>query len=537
MSGERWNAAVHRSVDGERTASGGETASGGRRVVVRGAAAWLAAGVRNSPTSRSDGTAAVIGSGPNGLAAAVVLARAGLQVTVYEAAEQYGGGMRTVPLFEPDTVHDICSAGHPMAAASPFFQAFDLPAHGVRLLTPALSYAHPLAGGRAALAWRDLAATADGLGADGPAWTRLMAPLMEHSRELVALMLSDLRRPPADPALALLLAPRMLRHGTALARLQFREEPAGALLSGVAAHAFGRLPSLTGGAIALLLGHLAHTSGWPVPEGGSAAIGRALADDLTAHGGKIHTGVRIDDLREVRPARIVLADLGPREFLRIAGAGLPPRYAAALSAFRYGPAAAKTDFLLSERVPWTHPELARAGTVHLGGTRAEVFAQETRNARGLPSDRPFVLVMDPVAADPGRGRPGHYPLWAYAHVPHGSPADASAAIIAGIEEHAPGFRDTIVAQRSLSAPQLEQYNANYAGGDIGAGAVTMRQSLLRPVPRRDPYRTPLPGVYLCSASTPPGPGVHGMSGYLAARSALRRESGISIPRLPAPQSA
>ncbi|MHA6763398.1 phytoene desaturase family protein [Streptacidiphilus sp. PAMC 29251] len=481
----------------------------------------------------ADSEAAVIGSGPNGLAAAVTLARAGLRVTVYEAADSYGGGLRSVPLFEPDVVHDICAAGHPMAAASPFMRAFDLASHGVRLLTPELSYAHPLAGGSAALAWRDLAATAAGLGPDGPAWTRLMSPLLEHSRELVELLLSDLRHPPRGPAVPLLLAPRVLRHGTPLARLQFRGEQAPALLAGVAAHVFGRLPSLPGAAVALLLGHLAHSSGWPVPEGGSASIARALAEDLLAHGGTIHTGVRIQRLAEVRPARIVLADLGPREFLRIAGPDLPPRYARALAALRYGPGAAKTDFLLSERVPWTHPELHRAGTLHLGGTRAEIFAQETRNARGVRSDRPFVLVMDPVAADPGRGRPGAYPLWAYAHVPHGSPEDAAEAITARIEEHAPGFRDTVLARRSLTAPQLELYNPNYTGGDIGAGAMTLRQSALRPAPRWNPYRTPLRGTYLCSAATPPGPGVHGMPGYLAARTALRDELGIRIPRVPA----
>jgi phytoene dehydrogenase-like protein len=488
-------------------------------------------------TFRATGTstgadAAVIGSGPNGLAAAVTLARAGLRVTVYEAADSYGGGLRSVPLFEPDVVHDICSAVHPMAAASPFLRAFDLAAHGVRLRTPDLSYAHPLAGGRAALAWRDLAATAEGLGPDGPAWTRLMAPLTEHSGELVELLLSDLRHPPRGPSVPLLLAPRVLRHGTPLAGLQFRGDLAPALLAGVAAHVVGRLPSLPGAAVSLLLGHLAHTSGWPVPEGGSASIARALADDLIAHGGTIRTGVRIDRLEQVQPARIVLADLGPREFLRIAGPGLPPRYARALAALRYGPAAAKTDFLLSERVPWTHPDLHRAGTLHLGGTRAEVYAQETRNTRGVRSDRPFVLVADPVAADPGRGRPGAYPLWTYAHVPHGSPDDAADAIIARIEEHAPGFRDTILAQRSLTAPQMELYNANYTGGDISAGAMTLRQSALRPAPRWNPYRTPLPGTYLCSASAPPGPGVHGMPGYLAARSALHHELGFRLPRIP-----
>jgi phytoene dehydrogenase-like protein len=293
----------------------------------------------------------------------------------------------------------------------------------------------------------------------------------------------------------------------------------------------GELPSLAGAAVALLLGHLAHTTGWPLPEGGSAAIAGALAADVTAHGGTFHTGVRIHDLREVEPARVVLADLSPREFLRVANGRLPRRYVRSLSAFRYGPGAAKTDFLLSEPVPWTVPELRRAGTVHLGGTREEILAQETSTARGTRSGRPFVLVVQPAVADPGRARPGRHPLWAYAHVPHGSPGDAEEEIIARIAEHAPGFRDTIVARRSLSAAELERYNPNYVGGDIGAGAVTLRQAVLRPTPRWNPYRTPLPGVYLCSASTPPGPGVHGMCGYLAARAALHKEFGLPAPTL------
>ncbi|MEZ0090208.1 phytoene desaturase family protein [Streptacidiphilus sp. EB129] len=486
-------------------------------------------------TSTSE-RAAVIGAGPNGLAAAVTLARAGLEVTLYEAAGTLGGGLRSVPLFEPDIVHDICSAVHPLAAASPFFRAFDLARHGVVLITPELSYAHPLAHGRAALAWRDLRATAEGLGAvDGRAWTRLMEPLVRRSDAIVQLLLSDLRRPPTDPAVPLLLATRLLRHGTALARHQFRGDEAPALLAGVAAHVVGPLPSLPGAGVAALLGHLAHAGGWPVARGGSGSIARALAADLTAHGGTVHTGTRITDLREVGDAGIVLADLGPHEFSRLAGPRLPIRYARGLASLRYGPAAAKTDFLLSERIPWTNPALRRAGTIHLGGSAEEVYGQETLNARGMRTDRPFVLLADPVAVDSGRGRPGAYPLWAYAHVPQGSPGDAAAEIVALIEEHAPGFRDTVLAQRSLSAPQLEQYNPNYVGGDISAGAMSLTQSFLRPTPRAprlDPYRTPLPGVYLCSASTPPGPAVHGMSGYLAARSALRRELGIRLPRVP-----
>jgi phytoene dehydrogenase-like protein len=475
--------------------------------------------------------AAVIGTGPNGLAAAVTLARAGLTVALYEAAGSIGGGLRSAALFDPDVVHDLCSAVHPLVPASPFFQAFDLPAHGVSLRAPEISYAHPLEPGRAALAWRDLDTTAAGLGPDGAAWRRLMGPLVAHSHPVTGLFLSSQRTLPRTPTAPALVAPRLLCHGTRLARRQFTGDQAAALLTGVAAHAVGELPSLAGAAVALLLGHLAHTTGWPLPEGGSAAIAGALAADVTAHGGTFHTGVRIHDLREVEPARVVLADLSPREFLRVANGRLPRRYVRSLSAFRYGPGAAKTDFLLSEPVPWTVPELRRAGTVHLGGTREEILAQETSTARGTRSGRPFVLVVQPAVADPGRARPGRHPLWAYAHVPHGSPGDAEEEIIARIAEHAPGFRDTIVARRSVSAAELERYNPNYVGGDIGAGAVTLRQAVLRPTPRWNPYRTPLPGVYLCSASTPPGPGVHGMCGYLAARAALHKEFGLPAPTL------
>lgn len=474
----------------------------------------------------SGADAAIVGTGPNGLAAAVTLARAGLKVALYEAGDSIGGGLRSAPLFDSEIVHDLCSAVHPLVPVSPFFRTFDLPAHGVRLRAPDVSYAHPLGRDDAAIAWRDLETTAAGLGPDGPAWRRLMEPLIAHSQPVADLFLSSQRGLPRTLAAPLIVASRLARHGTRLARRQFTGERAAALLAGVAAHAVGELPSMAGAAVALALGHLAHTTGWPLPEGGSDAIAHALAADITAHGGIFHTGVRIRDLRELEPTRVVLADLSPRELLRVADARLPRRYASALATFRYGPAAAKTDFLLSEPVPWVVPELRRAGTIHLGGTRDEIVRQERSNARGLRSDRPFVLVVQPTVADPGRARPGRYPLWAYAHVPHGATEDAEDQIIARISEHAPGFRDTIIARRSLSPVQLEQYNPNYVGGDIGAGAMTLRQAFLRPAPRWNPYRTPLPGVYLCSASTPPGPGVHGMCGYLAARSALRREFGL-----------
>ncbi|MFL1381083.1 MULTISPECIES: phytoene desaturase family protein [unclassified Nocardiopsis] len=481
----------------------------------------------------AEADAAVVGSGPNGLAAAVTLARAGLSVELYEMGDTVGGGLRGARPFDAEVVHDVCAAVHPMAAASPFFRAFDLAARGVELIRPEVSYAHPLPGGTAALAWADLERTCEGLGADGPRWRRLMAPLLAEGGAVADLVLSDLRSPPADPVAGLRLALRMLRHGTG--RGPFATEPARALLTGVAGHAIGPLPSLSGAAVAVLLGHLAHTaSGWPLPRGGSVAIADALVADLVAHGGVVHTGTRIRDLRELGGARTVLLDVAPRGLLEIAGDRLPAGYARALRRFRYAPGAAKVDFLVSEPVPWAAAGVGRAGTVHLGGTQADMFRAETATARGRRVDDPFVLLVDPAATDPDRARPRRRPVWAYAHVPHGDTADPVDLVRRRIEAFAPGFSDTVVAARGVSAAAMEDYNPNYVGGDIAAGAMSLRQTLLRPAPRIDPYRTPLPGVYLCSSSTPPGPGVHGMPGHLAALSALRREHGVRTPPSLAP---
>ncbi|MEU9850020.1 NAD(P)/FAD-dependent oxidoreductase [Streptomyces sp. NPDC047985] len=471
--------------------------------------------------------AAVVGTGPNGLAAAVTLARAGLKVALFEKAGTIGGGLRTMPLFDSDVAHDVCSAVHPMAAASSFFRAFDLGTRGVRLLQPDMPYAHPLPDGRAAAAWRDIARTARGLGADGPRWTRLMAPLAQRSSGVVDLVLSSQRSLPRDLVAAVLLASRALAHGTP--RTPFATAEARALLTGVAAHAVGKLPTPTSAVVALLLGHVAHSSGWPLPEGGSARIADALAADIIAHGGTIHTGHHVRDLAELGTVPLVMLDTSPKEFLAIAGRRLPSGYARALRRFRYGPGAAKADFLVSEPIPWANPLVRQAGTVHLGGTHSDIVRQETATVAGRAVPDPFVLVVDPAVTDPSRAVSGRRPVWAYAHVPHGDERDPTEMIRRRIEEYAPGFSDTIVASRGLPAAQYEEYNPNYVGGDIGAGAMTLRQSLARPVARWDPYRTPLPGVYLCSASTPPGPSVHGMCGYHAARSALRTRYGLRTP--------
>lgn len=470
--------------------------------------------------------AIVVGTGPNGLAAAVTLGRAGLKVALYEARKTIGGGLRTEPVFDADVEHDICSAVHPMAVASPFFRQFDLAARGVNMLHPSVSYAHPLPGGLAGLAHRDLETTCAHLGPDGDRWRRLMKPLLDHSQDLVDFILSGQRSLPRNPSVPVLLASRMLAHGTASAPGRFRTEVARSLLTGVAAHAVGRLPSLASAAVAMLLGHLAHGAGWPIPEGGSARIADALARDITAAGGTFHTDHHVRSLDELPRAKAVLLDTSPTAFAQIAADRLPPGYRRALARFRYGPAAAKVDYLVSEPIPWANPAVGQAATVHLGGTQAQMFRAETATAAGIRTDEPFVLLVDPAQADPGRARPGRRPVWAYAHVPNGDTTDPTAMVTACIERYAPGFTDTVIHRRGISGAEFQAYNPNYVGGDIGAGAMTLWQSLMRPVPRFDPYRTPLTGVYLCSASTPPGPSVHGMSGHLAALSALRREFGI-----------
>jgi len=465
----------------------------------------------------------VVGSGPNGLAAAVLLARAGLSVEVHEAADGIGGGTRTAPLFDDDVRHDICATGHPMAAASPFFRWFDLAGHGVDLLRPEIAYAHPIDGSRAGLAYEDLDRTCDVLGTDGPRWRRLLGPLAAHSRELADLLLGDLRHPPRDPRTAALLPARIALLASGLERRLFTGPEAPALLSGVSAHVMSRQPSLAAAGATLLLGHLAHSTGWPIARGGSRTITDALAADVVAHGGRIHTGSRITDLRRLAGSRTVILDIAPRGFLDIARDLLPPRYRKALESYRYGPGASKVDFLVSEPVPWAVPEVGKAGTVHLGGTRDEVYAAENAVVRGGDPEDRFVLVSDPMTIDPSRGLPGKRPVWAYCHVPHGDPRDVTELVRRRIERFAPGFSDTILASRCVTAPELEAYNANYPGGDVAAGAVNLRQVLGRPVPRWNPHRTPLGGVFLCSAATAPGPGVHGMGGWHAAKSVLGKD--------------
>lgn len=476
-------------------------------------------------TERFD--AIVVGSGPNGLAAAVTLARAGLSVRVYEGEDHAGGGTATRELTLPGYRHDGCSAIHPLAFESRFFREFGL-SDRVAFQVPEVSFGHPLDGGRAGIAYRDLGRTADGLGADGPAYERLLRPLVERATRVATFTGSPLLRVPDDPAIAALFGIRSMEQGSRLWNARFRSDAAPALLTGAAAHTILPQPGLAAAGAGLALTTYAHARGWPIPVGGSGAIADALLDDLRAHGGEIVTGLRVTSLRELPPARAVLLDVTPRALIEIAGERMPRRYRRTLAAFRYGAGVAKVDFALTEPVPWTHPELRAAGTVHVGGTRAEIAASENAVQRGTHPERPYVLVGQQSLFDHTRAPARHHTLWAYTHVPSGSSVDRTDAVITQIERFAPGFRDTILATASATAVEVEAHNANYPGGDISAGAATMLQLVRRPVLRADPWRTPIPGVYLASASAAPGPGVHGLVGWYAARSALRHEFGTGI---------
>jgi phytoene dehydrogenase-like protein len=475
----------------------------------------------------SDLDAIVVGSGPNGLAAAVTLARAGKKVRLYERADHLGGGAATAELTLPGYRHDVCSAVHPLAFASRFFREFGLEQR-VDFAVPDASFAHPLDGRPAAIAYRDLDRTAENLGRDGAAYARLMRPLAERADGVADFTSGSLVRMPGSPLAAAFFGLRALEQGSAAWNLRFRDAAAPALLTGVAAHTILHQPSLAGAGGGLALGAYAHARGWPIPIGGSQAIVDALADDLRAAGGEIVTGHEVGSLDELPPARAVLLDVIPRALLRIAGDRLPARYRAALARFRYGGAVAKVDYALSGPVPWADPAVAEAGTVHVGGTRAEVAAAENLVARGRLSERPYVLVAQQSLFDPTRAPAGHHTLWAYTHVPAGSDADREQVITDQIERFAPGFRDLILATRSRTAVEVAEENPNYPAGDISAGAPDLWQLLSRPVVSPDPWRTPAPGIYLCSASTSPGPGVHGLAGWHAALSALRHEFGTRI---------
>ncbi|MGO1736059.1 MAG: phytoene desaturase family protein [Leucobacter sp.] len=484
--------------------------------------------------------AAVIGSGPNGLAAAVTLARAGVPVTVFEAAETPGGGTRTAEVVQPGVWHDVCSAIHPMALASEFFRSFQLERR-MEFVVPEVSYAHPLepGAGPAALAHRSLERTAADLGVDGTAFHSLLAPLVRRidavqDFAMGGSMLDPRILVPSTFVPAVALGMRILEQGTAAWSSRFSAPQAPALLSGVLAHGIGRLPSLATAAVGLVLAAHAHARGWPVPVGGSRAIPAALIADLEAHGGQVITGEHIASLSQLRKYGdfdTVLCDTSALGLSRIAGDVLPAAYRRSLERVSYGPGSCKVDFVLDGPVPWSDGRVQESPTVHVGGTREEVARAENDVVRGRHPERPFVLLAQPDAFDPGRNPAGRHAIWSYTHVPNGSNVNVGERVIEQIERFAPGFHDRIVDMRVTTAAEIGSANQNFVGGDISAGAVTMRQLLARPVVSRTPWRTPVPGLYLASGATSPGPGVHGLAGWYAAKDALRRVYGLAAPDL------
>jgi phytoene dehydrogenase-like protein len=423
--------------------------------------------------------------------------------------------------------HDICSAVHPLALASPFLAEFDLPARGVTLRVPEISYANPLPGRPAAIGYHDLDRTCAEL-EHGGSWRQLLGPLVRRDDSVLQLLLGDKRSIPTDPIAAVQLGLRVLEQGTPAWRALSGAD-ARALFTGVAAHTISQMPSLVAAGAGLMLATLAHTVGWPIPAGGSQAIADALIADLRAHGGTTTAGQRITE----PPDGVVLLDTAPTVLLSIYRDKLPGRYAKALRRYRFGPGVGKVDFVLSGDIPWTDQRLANAPTLHLGGTREQMAHAEREVAAGRHPDWPMVLAALPHLADPTRiDAQGRRPLWAYAHVPSGSPVDQTEVITTIFERFAPGFRDIVLAARSVPAARLAEHNANLVGGDIGVGGNTLWHALAGPTLRLNPWSTPMKGVYLCSSATPPGGGVHGMSGYFAARTVLRREFGIKkMPRL------
>jgi phytoene dehydrogenase-like protein len=461
----------------------------------------------------------VVGAGPNGLAAAITLARAGRSVEVLEAAPEPGGGARTAELTLPGFRHDVCSAVHPLGHASPFFRTVDLAARGVEWVYPGAPLAHPLDDGRVAFLERSVEATAAGLGRDRRAWRLLFGPLVGDVEKLLPAVLGPVVRIPRHPiALARFGIPGLLP-ASVLARRLFADDPARAMFGGIAAHSMIALGRPLTSSFALVLGLLGQSVGWPLVRGGSGELTRALVEELAALGGTVRTDAAVRSETELPPARQTLLDVTPRQALAIASSRMSRFDRFEARRFRYGPGVFKIDWALDGPVPWKIPEVARAGTVHLGGRLDELVASEAAVAAGRPPERPFVLFVQPSLFDPTRAPEGKHVGWAYCHVPAGSPVDMTEPIEAQVERFAPGFRDRILARHPTGPAALEAYDANYIGGDINGGTADVRQLVFRPWPSLDPYRLGR-DLWLCSSSTPPGGGVHGMSGWHAARSAL-----------------
>ncbi|GER89302.1 FAD-dependent oxidoreductase [Dictyobacter vulcani] len=468
--------------------------------------------------------AVVIGSGPNGLAAAVELARSERSVLVVEAKETIGGGARSKELTLPAFVHDVCSAVHPLGLASPFFRTLPLEQFGLEWLQPEINLAHPLDDGSAVLLHRSIATTAATLGVDGDVYQRLMIPLVNSWEAIIQAFLGPLRLPPLlHPFKLAPFALAALSSAQLLSDVAFRGPQARALLGGIAAHSMLSLRQPTSAAAGVLLATAGHVSGWPVPRGGSQAIVDALAAYLRSLGGEIRTATEVTNIDELPAACAYLFDVTPRQLLQLAGHRLPDTYKRQLRRYRYGPAAFKLDLALDGPIPWTAQECLKAGTVHLGGTFAEIALSEQQVQCGQPPERPYVLIAQQSMVDATRAPAGKHTAWAYCHVPNGSDFDMTERIEAQIERFAPGFRDRILARHITDPVALEHYNPNYIGGDFNGGKQDIRQLFTRPTIRVNPYTTPAPNIFICSSSTPPGGGVHGMCGYFAAQAVLKQQ--------------
>ena len=468
----------------------------------------------------ADLDAVVVGAGPNGLSAAIELARSGYSVRVREANDTVGGAARSMGLTLPGFVHDPFSGVYPLGIGSPFFRSLPLAEHGLEWVQPAAPLGHPFDDGTAAVLDRTVDATAAQLGDDAQAYRELIGPFARAWGDLAPDILGPLSTP-RHPILLARFGLRALRSAEALARSSFRGEPARALFAGMAAHSGLPLDLAATASYGLVLAAAGNALGWPFARGGAGRLTDALASLLRALGGEIETSAPVRSLDELPPARVTLLSLTPRQVLRVAGDRLPGDYRGALERFRYGPGVFKLDWALSEPIPWRAPRCAEAGTVHLAGSLAETLASERLPLRGEISERPFVLLAQPSLFDPTRAPPGRYTAWAYCHVPNGCTVDMTARIEAQVERFAPGFRDTILARSSLGPADLERLDHNLVGGDVNGGAGTLGQIFFRPTRALNSYATPLPGLFLCSASTPPGGAVHGMCGYHAARAAIR----------------
>ncbi len=473
--------------------------------------------------------AIIIGSGPNGLAAAITLARAGIRVAVMEGRATPGGGMRSSgDLTLPGFVHDICSAVHPLAVSSPFFTDIPLSEFGLRWAYPDAVVAHPLDGGRAGVQWKDRAATQAGLGEDGDGWQAVVGLAARRAEALFSDLLGPLPLTPNHPLLLARFGVKALAPAAWTAAHFFSTDEGRGLFAGHAAHSILPLERVGTSAVGIMLAASGHHAGWPVARGGSGAIASAMVGYLEALGGAVHCGTTVDDLAALPAADAYLFDTSPLMMTRICGARLPARYVRRVKRFRYGPAVFKLDLALDGPVPWTNADCRKAATVHVGGTLDEVRASERACWEGRACERPFVLVAQAGVCDPSRAPEGRQALWAYCHVPRGWKGDATEAILAQIERFAPGFRDRILAVHKMAPADLEAHNPNYLGGDIVGGVQDLAQQFARPVARLDPYSTPANDIFICSSSTPPGAGVHGMCGYHAAKSVLRKVFGIGL---------